>query len=52
MGRNVKRLKNYTAEQVEMLFESDENSRISIKLYAILHEGTEKVSFFLITITV
>jgi hypothetical protein len=36
MGRNVKRLKNYTVEQIEMLFESDENKKISIKLYAIL----------------
>jgi transposase len=36
MGRDVKRLKNYTAEQVEMLFESDENNRLGIKLYAIL----------------
>jgi transposase len=36
MGRNVKRLKNYTTEQIEKLFESDENKKISLKLYAIL----------------
>jgi transposase len=36
MGRKVKQLKNYTTEQVEMLFESDENNVIGVKLYAIL----------------
>ena len=36
MGRKVKQLKNYTTEQVEALFESDENHRTGVKLYAIL----------------
>jgi transposase len=36
MGRKVKQLKNYTTEQVEALFESDENHRIGVKLYAVL----------------
>ena len=36
MGRKVKQLKNYTTEQVEALFWSDENHRIGVKLYAIL----------------
>ena len=36
MGRKVKQLKNYTTEQVETLFESDENHRIGVKLYAVL----------------
>ena len=36
MGRKSKQLKNYTTEQIEALFESDENNRIGIKLYAIL----------------
>jgi transposase len=36
MGRQVKRLKNYTTEQVEALFESDENHRTGVKLYAVL----------------
>jgi transposase len=36
MGRKVKRLKNYTAEQVETLFESDENNIVGVKMYAIL----------------
>jgi hypothetical protein len=36
MGRKVKQLKNYTTEQVEALFESDENHRICVKLFAIL----------------
>jgi transposase len=36
MGRKVKKLKNYTTEQVEKLFESDKNHRIGVKLYAIL----------------
>jgi len=36
MGRKVKRLKNYTTEQVEALFESDENNIVGIKLYAII----------------
>ena len=36
MGRKVKQLKNYTKEQVEALFESDENHRIGVKLYAIV----------------
>jgi hypothetical protein len=35
-GTQRKRLNNYTAEQIEMLFESDANNKISIKLYAIL----------------
>jgi len=36
MGRKVKQLKNYTSEQVEALFERDENYRIGVKLYAVL----------------
>jgi len=36
MGRKVKQLKNYTTEQVEALFESDENNRTGVKLYAII----------------
>jgi transposase len=36
MGRNVKQLKNYTTDQVKTLFESDENHRIGVKLYAVL----------------
>ncbi|MDR2568974.1 MAG: helix-turn-helix domain-containing protein [Oscillospiraceae bacterium] len=36
MGRKVKQLKNYTTEQVEALFGSDENYRTGVKLYAIL----------------
>jgi transposase len=36
MGRKVKVLKNYTTDQVEALFESDENYRTGVKLYAIL----------------
>jgi transposase len=36
MGRKVKQLKNYTTDQVETLFESDENHRIGVKLYAVL----------------
>jgi transposase len=36
MGRNVKQLKNYTTEQVETLFESDENNIVGVKLYAII----------------
>jgi transposase len=36
MGRKVKQLKNYTAEQVESVFDSDENHRTGVKLYAIL----------------
>ena len=36
MGLKVKQLKNYTTEDVELLFESYEKNRIGIKLYAIL----------------
>jgi transposase len=36
MGRKVKQLKNYTTEEVESLFESDENNLIGVKLYAII----------------
>ena len=36
MGHKVKQLKNYTTEQVEALFESDENNQIGVKLYAII----------------
>jgi transposase len=36
MGRKVKQLKNYTTEQVESLFESDENNIVGVKLYAII----------------
>jgi len=36
MGRKVKQLKNYTSEQVESLFESDENNLVGVKLYAII----------------
>jgi hypothetical protein len=36
MGGKVKELKNYTTEQVEALFESDENNTAGVKLYAII----------------
>jgi len=36
MGRKVKQLKNYTAEQVESIFASDSNNLIGVKLYAIV----------------
>ncbi len=36
MGRKVKQLKNYTTEQVESVFESDENNIVGVKLYAII----------------
>jgi transposase len=36
MGRKVKQLKHYTTEQVEALFESDENNLVGVKLYAII----------------
>jgi transposase len=36
MGRKVKQLKNYTTQQVESLFESDENNIVGVKLYAII----------------
>jgi len=36
MGRKVKQLRNYTTEQVEALFERDENNRVGVKLYAII----------------
>jgi transposase len=36
MGRKVKQLKNYTTEQVEALFESDENNIVGVKLYAVI----------------
>ena len=36
MGRKVKQLKNYTTEQVEALFDSDENNIVGVKLYAII----------------
>jgi transposase len=36
MGRKVKRLKNYAAEQVETLFESNENNIAGVKMYAVL----------------
>jgi len=36
MGRKVKQLKNYTTEQIESLFESEESHRLGIKLYALI----------------
>ena len=39
MGRKVKQLKNYTTEQVEALFESDENNITGVKLYAIMRHS-------------
>jgi hypothetical protein len=36
MGGKIKQLKNYTTEQVEALFESDENNTVGMKLYAII----------------
>ena len=36
MGRKVKQLKNYTTEQVESLFERDENNIVGVKMYAII----------------
>ncbi|MDR1346917.1 MAG: winged helix-turn-helix domain-containing protein [Prevotellaceae bacterium] len=36
MGRKVKQFKNYTTEQVEALFESDENNIVGVRMYAII----------------
>lgn len=36
MGRKVKQLRNYTTDQVEAIFESDENNIVGVKLYAII----------------
>jgi transposase len=36
MGRKVKQLKNYTTEQVEALFESDETNILGVRMYAII----------------
>jgi len=36
MGRKVKQLKNYTASEVEAIFESDENNLVGVKMYAIV----------------
>jgi transposase len=36
MGRKVKQLSNYTTEQIEALFESDENNLTGVKLHAII----------------
>jgi transposase len=36
MGRKVKQLRNYTTEQVEALFGSDENNLVGVKLYAVI----------------
>jgi len=36
MGRKVKRLKNYTTEEVEAIFESNSANRVGIKLYAVI----------------
>jgi len=36
MGRKVKQLKNYTASEVEAIFESDENHLVGVKMYAIV----------------
>jgi transposase len=36
MGRKVKRLMNYTTEEVEALFESEANHLTGVKLYAII----------------
>jgi transposase len=36
MGRRVKQLKNYTTEEVEALFASDERHQRGVKLYAII----------------
>jgi transposase len=36
MGYKVKQLKNYTASQIETLFESNGNNIIGVKLYAII----------------
>jgi hypothetical protein len=36
MSGKVKQFKNYTTEQVEKLFESDENNIVGVKLYAII----------------
>jgi hypothetical protein len=35
-GCKVKQLKSYTIEQLESLFESDENSKFGVKFYAII----------------
>jgi transposase len=36
MGRKVKKLKNYTPEQIEKLFESGSKHELGVKLYAVL----------------
>jgi len=36
MGRKVKQFKNYTTEDIELLFDSDENNRLGVKLYALI----------------
>jgi hypothetical protein len=36
MGRKVKQLKNYTTEQVEAIFKSNENNLIGVKMHAVL----------------
>jgi transposase len=50
VGRKVKQLKNYTTEQVETLFESDENNLVGVKLHAIIQltrgYGTRKPKEF------
>jgi transposase len=36
MGRKSKRLRNFTTEQVEALFEGDSNYQVGVKLHAII----------------
>jgi transposase len=36
MGRKSKRLRNFTTEQVEALFESDSNYQTGVRLYALI----------------
>jgi transposase len=51
MGRKVKQLKNYTTEQVEAIFDSDENNLVGIKLHAIIqltrgHSSRKLVEYY------
>ena len=51
MGRKVKQIKNYSAEQIEALIANDENYRIGVKLFAILqlsrgYSSRELADFF------
>jgi transposase len=51
MGRKVKKVKNYSTEQIETLIASDANHRLGVKLFAILqvsrgYSSRELADFF------